>query len=548
MSEQATQDTSATSTPTVSAGHSQYYNATGSNAQQDGVNSLKRIEFEFKGKRYRFALNPEQLTQEEPNRVTVVQTKGGAWVDDFGGGLVNISFKGTTGFKNRTESGTNGFSKFKELRDLIRQYYFKQTPGLEVKEDNELKFYNHTDGEAWVVVPKVFSLMRSVSRPLLYLYDIQLTAIRPAKLPNYVFDKFNVCISDVHIINNTSREALQKDLKKGIIIPPHSSTPTEKILQTVVPKVLTHQSLSTKSTNNASATVRTYVDIESRNAFTSEEDDAYIEPGTVFEYSGQDESDGTPVTTVQYSVDEALFEDYVKPVLPNDLSISISNLSEVVGDYGGRINSSTISVCLKDLVVIPPGILISGETIKAFGVENSGKIPFTYSDYNPNIPHSAFEIYSRLSQGGKDLLFSTPTYRDEVLSPLLLRMSTLPLELRLATQALYLCIYTLYIDLLTHQREGCPISLTRTDIQGILHNVDWLHNQVSCIGNIGSHIPFMEVLDVAIRNISFIKEYDSIFEGVQKEGEYITTNRCMPGYNPPKVIVSSSGGDYTSVY
>lgn len=218
-----------------------YYNKTGRNAQQDGVNSLKRIEFEFRKQRYRFILNPEQLTQEEPNRVSVVQTKGGAWVDDFGGGIVNIAFKGTTGFKNQSGIGTDGFEQFRELRDMIRQYYFKQTPGTDVKEEDELKFFNHTDGEAWIVVPKVFSLMRSVSRPLLYLYDIQLIAIRPATLPTYVFEDFRPCMSEVHIISNSARAAVQQDLRRGLITPPHSSAPTEKTVVVQQPKVLTHQ-------------------------------------------------------------------------------------------------------------------------------------------------------------------------------------------------------------------------------------------------------------------------------------------------------------------
>lgn len=156
-----------------------------SNAQSDGQNKLKRIEFEFPdSKTYKFILNPEEYEQSEPNRVNVTQTKSGAFVDDFGGGVQSLIMTGTTGFKNGTGNPANGFKKFKELRDYIRSYYFSKAPGSTVKAEDEMIFHNYTDGEHWVVVPKTFSLKRSVSRPLLYLYHIELIFIRPAKEPN----------------------------------------------------------------------------------------------------------------------------------------------------------------------------------------------------------------------------------------------------------------------------------------------------------------------------------------------------------------------------
>lgn len=154
---------------------------TAKHCQSNGLNQLKRMEWEFNGVSYKFALNPEEFSQSEPNRVTVTQTKGGAWSDSFGGGIQTITIKGTTGFKNNTGDNNKGFSKMKELRDLIRTTYFYHTPGSEITK--ELTFHNHTDGESWIVIPKVFNLMRSVARPLLYMYDIQLICVRPANQP-----------------------------------------------------------------------------------------------------------------------------------------------------------------------------------------------------------------------------------------------------------------------------------------------------------------------------------------------------------------------------
>lgn len=150
-------------------------------AQSDGRHKLKRMEFEFKGQRFRFHINPQEFNQSEPSRSTVTQTKGGAWVDDFGGGLPTIYIKGTSGFQKG-----KGVERFKELRNLIRKYYRNDNPGEEVTD--EIKFHNFTDGESWVVHTDTdgFKLLRSKSSPLQYGYEIQLVCLRPASMPNYV--------------------------------------------------------------------------------------------------------------------------------------------------------------------------------------------------------------------------------------------------------------------------------------------------------------------------------------------------------------------------
>lgn len=144
--------------------------------QSDGKNKLKRMQFEFDGKVYQFNLNPEEYTQDEPSRSTITHTKGGAWIDDFGAGLVTIYMAGTTGM-------SNGFEKFKELRGLIRNYYNSITPGHTVTK--ELIFHNFTDEESWVVHPDPsgFRLLRSKSNPLLYRYEIRLVCLRPYQIP-----------------------------------------------------------------------------------------------------------------------------------------------------------------------------------------------------------------------------------------------------------------------------------------------------------------------------------------------------------------------------
>lgn len=178
----------------------------GSNAQSDGVKTLKRMEFEFDGKFYVFNINPEEYTQTEPSRIVVTQTKGGAWMDDWGSGIAKIIIKGTTGFKSKSmtqnqvdflnsnlakgggsaiwaksefEKAMIGFTKFKSLRDTVREYYDKYPPGTVINSLKELILHNYTDGEHWVVAPETFDLFRSTSRPLLYSYNISLICLRP---------------------------------------------------------------------------------------------------------------------------------------------------------------------------------------------------------------------------------------------------------------------------------------------------------------------------------------------------------------------------------
>lgn len=181
----------------------------GGNAQSDGVNTLKRMEFVLPAslsttggsRRYKFILNPEEYDQTEPGKSTITQTKGGNWVDDFGAGVPTIVFKGTTGFKNG-DTNLSGWEKFKELRDIIRNYYYGTTPGTVIKE--EMEFHNYTDNEHWYVVPKTFSLKRSISRPLLYCYTISLTCIRSIGVAQRVNENLYITLPQNEVRNNGS--------------------------------------------------------------------------------------------------------------------------------------------------------------------------------------------------------------------------------------------------------------------------------------------------------------------------------------------------------
>ena len=153
------------------------FNAASGN-RNTGSKTLKRMEFTFKGKSYKFTLNPDTYTQTEDGRVTVTQTKGGAFVEVFGAAIAEITISGTTGFKNGTGNAEDGYKKFKELRDLIKKVYSNITDGRQITDDDLLWFYNYTDNEYYKTIPDKFELSRSKSQPTLYKYDIHMYCIR----------------------------------------------------------------------------------------------------------------------------------------------------------------------------------------------------------------------------------------------------------------------------------------------------------------------------------------------------------------------------------
>lgn len=170
---------------------------------------LKRIEFEFKSKSYKFAINPENYTQSESGRVTVTQTKGGAFAEFFGSAIAEISMNGTTGFKNGSSDRDNGYKKWKELKDMIKSVYDNITDGSEVTDNDLLKIYNFTDNEFYYTIPDKFELSRSKSQPMLYKYNVHLYVIRrlgesaPKSDPGIIGNPIGVEITSTKTINDS---------------------------------------------------------------------------------------------------------------------------------------------------------------------------------------------------------------------------------------------------------------------------------------------------------------------------------------------------------
>lgn len=136
--------------------------------------------------RHTLLVNPEDMSQSEPARVNVMQTLGGAYVDDFGAGLRQVTISGITGFKarvNKEGSYVDGYEEFTNFRRKIyRNFIETNSPGM------ELYWYNWEDGEFYQVQPMSFRLQRNARQPLLYRYEFQFTCIRKRGAPFTLFD------------------------------------------------------------------------------------------------------------------------------------------------------------------------------------------------------------------------------------------------------------------------------------------------------------------------------------------------------------------------
>ncbi len=129
-------------------------------------------------------INPQEYTQQEPVRAQVVQTIGGAYVDDFGRGLPTVSMQGHTGWRLKPmPDGTgmqDGFQAFKALRNDVFRYFTDSMGAIRKYLRNpfvEMRWYNWAEDEFYSIQPTNFMLQRSVSQPLYYQYTFEFTCL-----------------------------------------------------------------------------------------------------------------------------------------------------------------------------------------------------------------------------------------------------------------------------------------------------------------------------------------------------------------------------------
>lgn len=126
-------------------------------------------------------IRPEDLSRNDPSRITVQQTLGGAFADNFGPGIPTIQIAGHTGWRRVESDNADGLDRFKQLYDgVYTQWHERRRNAAEAGNDPDkvkLIFADALDDFSVVVAPMVFSLRRSKSRPLLAQYQIALTVL-----------------------------------------------------------------------------------------------------------------------------------------------------------------------------------------------------------------------------------------------------------------------------------------------------------------------------------------------------------------------------------
>jgi hypothetical protein len=129
--------------------------------------------------KHTLVIRPEELTRNDNALQTPYQTFNGAFLDDFGPGLSTIQISGHTGWGQGARP--DGAKAFKSLYDTVwTQWHRQRLQAVQAgKDPSSLKliFIDQLDGFTVVVAPGGFVLKRSKSRPLLSMFNINMTVL-----------------------------------------------------------------------------------------------------------------------------------------------------------------------------------------------------------------------------------------------------------------------------------------------------------------------------------------------------------------------------------
>lgn len=156
--------------------------------------------------RHTLLVNPQEFTQVEPARNTVTQTLGGAFVQDFGQGLPQVTISGITGYKARKNVDgevRDGFEEFRHFRETIYRMFIRNNEA-----DLVMYWYNWEDEEYYAIQPHTFRLQRNKAEPLLYRYEFNFTCLRRANIMPYQVPKNTKGAIDFKAVQNGIGKAM----------------------------------------------------------------------------------------------------------------------------------------------------------------------------------------------------------------------------------------------------------------------------------------------------------------------------------------------------
>lgn len=131
---------------------------------------------------YIFWLRPEEASYSHPTRASVIQTLGGAWVDDFGEGLCEITLSGHTGWHRGELNPLGGEEAFFLLRKgLFELYHNLRMAAAAAGQDPDtiqMLFVDTLHASSYIVYPVSLITRKHRSRPLLYQYQLRLIGLK----------------------------------------------------------------------------------------------------------------------------------------------------------------------------------------------------------------------------------------------------------------------------------------------------------------------------------------------------------------------------------
>ncbi len=132
-------------------------------------------------------VRPEEITYTHPTRATVVQTLGGAFVDDFGEGITEIVVNGHTGWRhapdpaNASGNSPDGLERIYNLRyNLFQVYHEKRMEAAQngkSPDEVRLYFFDHLHDAFYKVYPQSLQVRKNKTRPLLYQYQLRMIGL-----------------------------------------------------------------------------------------------------------------------------------------------------------------------------------------------------------------------------------------------------------------------------------------------------------------------------------------------------------------------------------
>lgn len=129
------------------------------------------------------AIRPEDLTRTDPSRITVQQTLGTPYMDNFGPGVSSIVINGHTGW-HRSQEGVNtpdGMERWFNFRDQVfNNWHARKQNALKAGRDPDqvqLIFADKLDKIVCVVATASLVLRRNKARSLLYQYQMNMIVL-----------------------------------------------------------------------------------------------------------------------------------------------------------------------------------------------------------------------------------------------------------------------------------------------------------------------------------------------------------------------------------